>query len=390
MERSNYTMSRESISEDVKRKLYAESMGRCMNPSCQRELFRKNGDIIEKAHILPYCETADNSFENLLILCPNCHKDFDKNSLFTADEVKEWKKIRENEVNRFFQRKFETFDELKKEVAPLLLENKTIYENYYLGHNKKLWDKFELKILVNNRTIKKLFEKNFDLIQCHPKKEYSNLAYIHRFMLHIDEFETTRGEDEKNRQVLFPKIINSMFGIEPVEDFLLPSTEALEDLITKLTADGKFETIVLGIDNPYIQLIENDESSKLYLFDTPRLRQLYFDYDCSKHAKVRLESLNFALKYMKSRNVFYSFLNYNNLREVDVNGVKLVFVYEYCLSEVELLNLMPEENDVIVNLHNWNGESCISKQAYELAEKMKVTLLTMNDFYKYIYEIKKQ
>ena len=176
-------MSRESISEDVKRKLYAESMGRCMNPSCQRELFRKDGDIIEKAHILPYCETADNSFENLIILCPNCHKDFDKNSLFTADEVKEWKKIRENEVNRFFQRKFETFDELKKEVAPLLLENKTIYENYYLGHNKKLWDKFELKILVNNRKIKKLFEKNFDLIQRHPKKEYSNLAYIHRFMI---------------------------------------------------------------------------------------------------------------------------------------------------------------------------------------------------------------
>ncbi len=167
-------MSRESISEDVKRKLYAESMGRCMNLSCQRELFRKDGDIIEKAHILPYCETADNSFENLIILCPNCHKDFDKNSLFTADEVKEWKKIRENEVNRFFQRKFETFDELKKEVAPLLLENKTIYENYYLGHNKKLWDKFELKILVNNRKIKKLFEKNFDLNQHNPKKEYSN------------------------------------------------------------------------------------------------------------------------------------------------------------------------------------------------------------------------
>ena len=80
-----------------------------------------------------------------------------------------------------------------------------------------------------------------------------------------------------------------------------------------------------------------------YLFDTPRLRQLYFDYDCCKYAKVRLESLNFALKYMKSRDVFYRFFTYNNLREVDVNGVKLVFVYEYCLSEVELLNLMPEE-----------------------------------------------
>lgn len=32
-------MSREPISENVKRKLYAESMGRCMNPDCQDELF---------------------------------------------------------------------------------------------------------------------------------------------------------------------------------------------------------------------------------------------------------------------------------------------------------------------------------------------------------------
>mgnify|MGYP000476599993 FL=1 len=41
-------MSRKEISENVKRKLYAESMGRCMNPHCQKELFRINGDIIEK------------------------------------------------------------------------------------------------------------------------------------------------------------------------------------------------------------------------------------------------------------------------------------------------------------------------------------------------------
>lgn len=61
------------IDEYTKRKLYAESMGRCMNPDCKIELFAENGDIIEKAHIDPYCETADNSFENLVLLCPNCH-----------------------------------------------------------------------------------------------------------------------------------------------------------------------------------------------------------------------------------------------------------------------------------------------------------------------------
>ena len=135
-------MSRENIPEYVKRKLYAESMGRCMNPNCQRELLRKNGDIVEKAHIIPYCKTVDNSYENLIILCPSCHKDFDKNSLFTVEEVKKWKEDRKRDIDNFFQKKFSSFDELKKEVAPLLLENKTIYENYYLENNKKLGDEF--------------------------------------------------------------------------------------------------------------------------------------------------------------------------------------------------------------------------------------------------------
>ena len=34
--------------------------------------------------------------------------------------------------------------------------------------------------------------------------------------------------------------------------------------------------------------------------------------------------------------------------------------------------------------HNWNGNSCISKQAYEMAAAMKVELLTMKAFYGYI------
>ena len=85
-------MGGRNIEETVKRRLYAESMGRCMNPNCQRELFSKIGDIIEKAHIDPYCETADNSFENLVILCPSCHTDFDKNHAFTPEEVLDWKK----------------------------------------------------------------------------------------------------------------------------------------------------------------------------------------------------------------------------------------------------------------------------------------------------------
>lgn len=179
-----------------------------------------------------------------------------------------------------------------------------------------------------------------------------------------------------------------MFGITPVKDFLLPSTESLELLIEGLKMHGKYEAIVIGLDHPYIQMNEGGQSVRVYLDDTPRLRQLYFDYDCFMGAKVRLKSLNYALKYIRSRNVSFNFLSDSNLREITIQNQKLIFVYEYCLSQSELMRLAPEENSIVVNLHNWNGEGCISSQAYTLAKQMNVQLLTMGDFYGYINGIK--
>lgn len=299
-----------------------------------------------------------------------------------------WKDTRKEELERFFGKKLETFENLKKEVTPLLLENKTIYERYYLNDNKILWDKFEGKILVNNRKLKALFLANASLIQRHREKSYSNLAHVQYFIAHVDEFEATRTEEEKNREILFPSEINSMFGITPVEDFILPSTESLELLIERLKAQGKYEAAVIGIDHPYIQLSEGGQSVRVFLDDTPRLRQMYYNYGCFMGAKVRLESLNYALKYIRSRNVSFNFLSDSNLREITIQSTKLIFIYEYCLSQSELMRLAPEKNSIVVNLHNWNGESCISSQAYMLAKHMHVQLLTMGAFYGYINEIK--
>lgn len=375
------------ISEHVQRRLYAESMGRCMNPDCRTELFKENGDIIERAHITPYCDSNDNSFENLVVLCPNCHTNFDKNSAFTEDQVKIWKQTRKEEFNRIFSEKFKTFDELRSRVAPLLNENKVIFEKYYIGDKKELWNLFEGQILANNKKLKKLLEQNRDLIQRHSNESYSNLALIDSFLVHIDEFESTRLTEEKHRHVLFPEEINSLFGIEPVEKSILPSVESLELLIKKLQRKGIFEGIVLGTDNPYIEYIEDGNVVKLYLNDTPRLRQFYYEYDCFRKAEVRLESLNFAYEYMRSRNVEFDFQDYTNLREIMVKGKRMIFIYNYCLSKVDLMKLSPTENSVLVNLHNWNGEGCISREAYDLANKMGVTLLTMDKFYEYIVKL---
>ncbi|MBF2601561.1 HNH endonuclease [Listeria welshimeri] len=381
-------MSRVKIAENVKRRLYAESLGRCMNPNCHKDLFIDDRDIAEQAHIHPYFKTKDNSFENLIILCPNCHTEYDKILQYNLEEVKLWKQIRKDEVNSLFSKKFDAFDDLKREVVPLLLKNETIYNSYYLGNKKELWNKFEAELLVNNNKLKKMLEKNLDLIQSHSKESYSNLKYVATFIKHVDEFEATRLDEEKERQIFFPIEINSIFGIAPVKESILPSTESLEALITKLDEQGKFERIVIGIEDPYILLNEDGKSSKVFFDDTPRLRQLYFEYKCFKSIKVRLDSLNFALKYMNSKGISFEFNSFNNLREITVCGIKMLFIYDYCLSEVGLMQLAPEENSVVINLHNWNGESCISSQAYELSKTMNVTLLTMKGYYPYVNRIK--
>lgn len=378
-------MNRKAIAENVKRRLWAESMGRCMNPDCRAELFIKNSDIMEKAHIGAYYETEDNSYENLIVLCPNCHKKFDKTGLIDENIVKQWKEIRRNELEKFFSVELSSFDQLKEKVVPFLNENYSIYKSYYLSGNKSLWDKFEPQILSNNEKLKLLFENNRTLFQQHSYKEYSNLELIQKFITHVDEFKITRDDGEKLREVLFPQEINSIFGIMPVTDYILPSTESMEELIKVLRKENLIDEVMLGIDRPYI-LLKNRE--KIFMDDTPRVRQLYYDNSCFRKTGVRLESLNFALKYLRSRNINFTYVNQDSLREIKVNDINIVFVYEYCLSRTFLSSMSPKPNYVIVNLHNWNGSYCISREALNLADNFEVKLLTMDEFYGYINEIK--
>lgn len=376
-------MSGRYIDAGTKRRLYAASMGRCMNPSCAIDLFGAAGDIIEKAHIDPYCDTADNSYENLIVLCPNCHTEFDKNHAFSPEEVLAWKESREEEVKRFFGKEFASFDELATEVRPLLEENKSIFENYYLTENKSMWDRFEPKLLVNNRKLKELLSANLGLFQDHTEDAYSNRALIGKLLLHIDEFELTRQGASKTRQVLFPSEVNSIFGVAPVSEDLIPLTEALEALLGELDMRGELGDVVLGVDRPYVEIKQNDKTECLYLDDVPRLRQLYHSFGCFRKCEVRLDSLNFALKYIRSQGGSFTFPDRRCLRVICKDDVKIEFVYKYCLSQADLHHMSPENKSMIVNLHNWNGESCISAEAYQFAKILDVELLTMEKFYIY-------
>lgn len=273
--------------------------------------------------------------------------------------------------------KFDSFDGLRRRVGPLLLENKEIIENGHL-------EIAEAKVLDNSRKLHALLEKNLSLLQSHPDRSYSNLELVLQYLTCLSELMAVGGTKTHCKHIPFQEAINSIFGISPIKDSLFPFVETVEALIGKLQKKEIFETVVLGEDVPYISFKEDGRSVKVYLDDTPRVRQLFYDYKCHKPLNVRLDTLNFAFKFMKSRGAKVEILDFRNLREVILNGIKLIFVYEHSFGNVMLRKLSPEENSVVVNLYNWNGNESITNEARKLAEKTNVTLLTMDDFYSYI------
>jgi 5-methylcytosine-specific restriction endonuclease McrA len=55
---------------------------KCQFPGCTARIQTKNGpDYVEVAHIIPVAEGGESEFGNLLVLCPNHHKEFDEGNL---------------------------------------------------------------------------------------------------------------------------------------------------------------------------------------------------------------------------------------------------------------------------------------------------------------------
>ena len=67
-------MERPSIPTELKRRLLVEAGHRCAIPTCRTF-------TTEFAHIEPWATVQDHSYENLIVLCPNCHSRFDKGEM---------------------------------------------------------------------------------------------------------------------------------------------------------------------------------------------------------------------------------------------------------------------------------------------------------------------
>jgi hypothetical protein len=77
-------LSRDSIPADVKRAVLVEAGHRCAIPTCR-------ATTTEIAHIVPWAESRDHAFENLIALCPNCHTRFDQKREIDRQSIRMYK-----------------------------------------------------------------------------------------------------------------------------------------------------------------------------------------------------------------------------------------------------------------------------------------------------------
>ena len=108
-------MDRDNIPAEVKRAVLVEAGHRCAIPTCR-------ATTTEIAHIVPWAKTQDDSFENLIALCPNCHTRFDEKKEIDHLAVKMYKHnlgILNNRYGEFERRLFEVLAKTNERVFVL-------------------------------------------------------------------------------------------------------------------------------------------------------------------------------------------------------------------------------------------------------------------------------
>lgn len=213
-------------------RLFADSGGYCQRPECMNRLFMDTGTrnvhIAEMAHIIaasrqgprPDVTVTDadrGSYDNLILLCANCHTAVDKAAVdFPDTMIREWKRKHVERIKSLFSA-VEYLDRAsaRKAIEPALRENHAVFERY--GPNNdyrqdpeseiaKVWErKMRGIILPNNRRILAILDAN------HRHLSESETKTLEAFRQHVDDLEAKHiGEGEEDIASLFPAGMNAI------------------------------------------------------------------------------------------------------------------------------------------------------------------------------------
>lgn len=215
-----------AITETTSKLLWGRAAGMCSNPTCKTDLtfILENGagfNVGEMAHVIASKPSGprgveaggSDSYENLLLLCPTCHRMIDKAPAgeYPTELLHEWKFAHEQTIRSDGSAlQFQTSSELKTYIGRLLLENGMIWSSFgpdsELAQNDpgsnayEIWNLKKLKTIVpNNRKIINTIETNITLLSATETEQFF------LFKMHAEAFEL----HQYNRMDCYPQFPNS-------------------------------------------------------------------------------------------------------------------------------------------------------------------------------------
>lgn len=212
-------------------RLFADSAGYCQNPSCAQHLFVETdkGEPIhfaEMAHIFAASDDGPRSnvnltdaqrgsYDNLILLCANCHTTIDKAPEDYPDAmIKEWKRDRSERLADLFSvRAFLSRGEVRAAIEPLLTANKVTFETYGPASDARFdlesdvpvaWRRKMLgSIIPNNKRALAILDKNRGLMSGQER------TTLEAFRQHTDDLIARHLADSDGGQ-RFPEAMNQM------------------------------------------------------------------------------------------------------------------------------------------------------------------------------------
>ena len=126
---------RQSIPSKLKRRILVEAGHRCAIPTCRHP-------TTEIAHIEPWSKVKEHKYENLIALCPNCHRRADKGEI-DRKSLRIYKRILQRLTDRYERFELTVLNELRldKDVViagNMLLSIKNLLDEELVGYTAGL------------------------------------------------------------------------------------------------------------------------------------------------------------------------------------------------------------------------------------------------------------
>ncbi len=217
---------------NTKLRLFASSAGFCQRPQCNTPLFidleEKFIHFAEIAHIISASPMGPRgagesgaalaTFENLILLCPNCHVIVDKaHEEYPQSMLTAWKADHVSRISGIFGAiKYPDRRTARVAIEPFLDENRAIFRQYGPENDYSQNPESEYADIWKRKVLKKILPNNRKLLLTIDANRHhlrnNERSVVESFRQHVDDLESRHLARPKSIQgSRFPEEMNELF-----------------------------------------------------------------------------------------------------------------------------------------------------------------------------------